>query len=70
MPTAVKTLKKKSVLSIKPKRKINNPTDQDFQEMISQAAYYKAEQRGFVPGFEEEDWLLAEEEIIAMQKRH
>ncbi|MGR8933501.1 MAG: DUF2934 domain-containing protein [Gammaproteobacteria bacterium] len=30
---------------------------------ISEAAYYKAERRGFAPGFEEQDWLEAEQEI-------
>jgi hypothetical protein len=29
-------------------------------EMIATAAYLIAEQRGFVPGHEEEDWYLAE----------
>ncbi len=32
-------------------------------EMIRQAAYYRAERRGFVPGFEDEDWQISEEEI-------
>ncbi len=32
-------------------------------EMIREAAYYRAEKRGFVPGFEEEDWQISEEEI-------
>lgn len=31
--------------------------------MIAQAAYYRAEQRGFAPGAELEDWLAAEAEI-------
>ena len=74
MPTTVKSQKKsqkkKAVLSIKSKRKTKNPYNQDFQEMIAEAAYYKAEQRGFVPGFEEEDWLEAESEIMAMLKLH
>jgi hypothetical protein len=30
---------------------------------ISEAAYYRAQHRGFVPGQEEEDWLEAEKEI-------
>ena len=30
---------------------------------IARAAYYRAEQRGFTPGYEEEDWLAAEREI-------
>lgn len=31
--------------------------------MIAQAAYYRAEQRGFAPGGELQDWLAAEAEI-------
>ena len=31
--------------------------------LISEAAYYRAERRGFSPGSELEDWLAAEEEI-------
>jgi len=30
---------------------------------IREAAYYKAERRGFSPGQELEDWLEAEEEV-------
>lgn len=32
-------------------------------ELISIAAYYKAEQRGFAPGRQLEDWLAAEAEF-------
>ena len=32
-------------------------------EKIKQAAYFKAEHRGFIPGFELQDWLEAEQEI-------
>ena len=74
MPASVKSQKKSqkknTVLSLKSKRKTKAPTDQDFQEMIAEAAYYKAEQRGFVPGFEEEDWFQAEYEIMSMVKNH
>lgn len=70
MPATVRSLKKKPVVSIKSKKKSNYPSDQDFQEMIAEAAYYRAEQRGFVPGFEEEDWLQAETDILAMLKLH
>ncbi len=31
--------------------------------MIAEAAYYRAEARGFAPGHEEEDWLEAEAEV-------
>jgi hypothetical protein len=31
--------------------------------MIAEAAYYRAEQRGFSPGHEMADWLLAESDV-------
>jgi hypothetical protein len=31
--------------------------------LIATAAYYRAEQRGFAPGYEQEDWLAAEREV-------
>lgn len=38
--------------------------DQDLRRgMIAQAAYYRAERRGFAPGLEAEDWLAAEQEV-------
>lgn len=33
------------------------------QKMISDAAYYRAQKRGFAPGRELDDWLAAEAEI-------
>lgn len=33
--------------------------------MIAEAAYFKAEKRGFAPGSEERDWLEAEREVDA-----
>jgi Protein of unknown function (DUF2934) len=36
------------------------------EEMIRVAAYYIAEKRGFVPGEELENWLIAESEIDAI----
>lgn len=38
---------------------------EDFEKKIAEAAYYKAEQRGFVPGKELEDWLAARAEFMA-----
>jgi hypothetical protein len=32
-------------------------------QYVAEAAYYKAEKRGFEPGYEEQDWLEAEHEI-------
>jgi hypothetical protein len=34
--------------------------------MIAQAAYLRAERRGFAPGNEVEDWLAAEAEVDAL----
>lgn len=39
---------------------------QDRTARIAQAAYFRAQQRGFEPGFELEDWLAAEREIDAL----
>ncbi len=35
------------------------------QQRIAMAAYFKAESRGFVPGGELDDWLVAEQELAA-----
>ncbi|MCF7984472.1 MAG: DUF2934 domain-containing protein [Thiohalocapsa sp.] len=37
----------------------------DVEQMIAEAAYYKAQQRRFAPGSEMDDWLDAEREITA-----
>ena len=34
--------------------------------MIAEAAYLRAERRGFTAGREEEDWLAAEKEVDAL----
>lgn len=38
----------------------------DRKIMIAEAAYYRAEQRGFSPDQENEDWLEAEKQIEEM----
>jgi len=35
----------------------------DRERRIRDSAYQRAQRRGFVPGFEVEDWLAAEEEV-------
>ena len=45
-------------------RKINIVHPSQYARMINEAAYYRAEQRGFLPGYELLDWLEAEEEIL------
>ncbi len=39
---------------------------EDRRRLIAEAAYFRAEQRGFIPGYELEDWLAAELEIDAL----
>ncbi|HEY8158601.1 MAG TPA: DUF2934 domain-containing protein [Methylobacter sp.] len=36
----------------------------DRDAKIAELAYYKAESRGFAPGYELEDWLQAEQEFL------
>jgi hypothetical protein len=39
---------------------------EDRRAMIAEAAYLRAERRGFESGHETEDWLAAEEEVDAL----
>ncbi|MEY2681027.1 MAG: hypothetical protein RL661_1258 [Pseudomonadota bacterium] len=42
------------------------PPSQDMiDKMIEEAAYFLAEKRHFAPGFEEQDWLKAKQQIMA-----
>ncbi len=38
----------------------------DWSATIAERAYFKAERRGFAPGYELEDWLTAEREVAAL----
>ena len=40
----------------------NGQTD-DVSKLIAEEAYYRAQQRGFQPGHELEDWIAAEKEV-------
>jgi hypothetical protein len=39
------------------------------EKMISEAAYYRAKERGFAPGYEYIDWLEAEKDIVSSIKK-
>jgi hypothetical protein len=41
-------------------------SENDRRGMIAQSAYLRAERRGFAPGGEAQDWLLAEQEVDAL----
>jgi Protein of unknown function (DUF2934) len=40
--------------------------EQQREQMIAEAAYYRAEKRGFAPGRELDDWIAAEAEIAEL----
>jgi hypothetical protein len=46
-----------------PKRPVNPLTPQDRLAMIAEAAYFAAQNRGFEPGHELEDWIAAERTV-------
>lgn len=49
----------------KPRPAAQAPSESDLQRWIAEAAYYRAESRGFEPGGETQDWLAAEAEVLA-----
>lgn len=53
--------------SVAEARASGGPDAQARQQVIGTAAYLRAERRGFVPGFELEDWAQAEAEIDALR---
>ena len=56
-----------------PQRQTIEVSPEERHEMIAVAAYYLAEQRGFLPGHEENDWqqaVLAIDHMLASMYRH
>jgi hypothetical protein len=50
---------------------VEMPSAAEIYELIAQAAYYRAEKRGFTPGLEADDWLQAETEVMErLRARH
>jgi hypothetical protein len=41
------------------------PDDGAIERMVAEAAYYLAEKRAFAPGYEDQDWQAAKEQITA-----
>jgi hypothetical protein len=39
---------------------------QERERLVAQAAYFRAEKRGFAPGFELQDWVEAEAEVLRL----
>ena len=60
--------------SAKPAGFANNAARSDIspdelRKLISEAAYYKAAERGFEPGHEMDDWVQAEREVMRRIER-
>lgn len=45
------------------------PSPAEREAMVRTAAYFRAQRRGFQPGYEWEDWLAAEAEVAALAQR-
>lgn len=54
-----------SVKAIYAQLTVNN-RHTEIDRRIAESAYYKAEKRGFEPGFEEQDWIESEKDILTI----
>lgn len=64
MPKAkTKTNEKKAVSKSTTQNKKASASPEQRYQMIAEAAYFRAEKRGFLGGNVEQDWLEAEKEI-------
>lgn len=61
--TVTKNPTKKASSKAKSTKSKKAVVDSDLNFKIAMCAYFKAEARGFAPGFEMQDWLSAEAEI-------
>ncbi len=59
------TMKSRKTLVEMPQQRKAPMTEEERREAIAKAAYYLAEQRGFEPGHEVEDWIAAEARVNA-----
>lgn len=62
---ATKIPKKGSAAAKAQAKPADVPNDEIRYEMIAHAAYLRAEQRGFAPGHELDDWFAATAEVDA-----
>jgi hypothetical protein len=51
-------------------KKYAPPTPINVEEEIRRRAYELSEARGFVPGYENDDWFVAEREILTRYRQH
>ena len=69
-PAAKKAATRKAVArkpaGAQPRAAVATRTAAEREAEIRTAAYYRAERRGFAPGYEWDDWLAAEAEVSAL----
>ena len=53
---------------VKPSAAATPALDDEHHRMIAEAAYYRAEHRGFAAGAELDDWLQAEQALMPRQE--
>lgn len=58
-----KAKSKQSKTEVRPAPVLNA---QEREKVIAQAAYFRAEKRGFAPGYELQDWTEAEAEVLRL----
>lgn len=70
--TAMPESKITSTPEVKPVevKKYVPPTPINVDDEIRRRAYELSEARGFVPGYENDDWLVAEREVLARYRQH
>lgn len=54
--------------TVQPMPPVAAPGEPVNKALVEEAAYYRAEKRGFEPGKELDDWLEAEKEIDALTR--
>jgi len=59
------TTERNEPLLLSVKAEVSRLDPELFRQMVAARAFYKAEQRGFEPGHELEDWLEAEQELLS-----
>jgi len=63
-PALAKELNKSGADALAPSVRIISVGERE--RLVAQAAYFRAEKRGFAPGYEMEDWVEAEAEVLRL----
>ena len=66
----ISLISSKKELSIIPGKKNTQIHNKQVNEMVAEAAYYRAEKRNFTEGSDLKDWLEAERAISKRVQRH